>query len=60
MQDDLPCPVCLSTSQTGPSYSDDGMTIWWDCECGIKGPEATSHEEAIRLWNQFVKNYNRD
>lgn len=52
--DALPCPHCNNDFQTGPDWNDDGSVIWWDCECGLDGPEAKTDSEAIALWNQMV------
>ena len=54
MENDLPCPKCGNDFQTGPSWNEDESLIWWDCECGLEGPEAQTQRDAIRLWNDMV------
>ena len=52
----LPCPVCKTDIDIGPSWDENG-NVWYDCECGFEdNGYYSSLEEAEEGWNKYVQN----
>lgn len=49
----IPCPFCKSKN-VDPRFAlgDDGRIAAGCMDCGGTGPDGTTEEEAVRLWNQ--------